>query len=37
MDILESINQNFAKQVHSLVLECEAYQIYLSESETLSK
>ena len=33
MDILESINQNFAKEVHSLVLEGEAYQTYLSELE----
>ena len=37
MDILELINQNFAKEVHSLVLEGEAYQTYLSELETLSK
>ena len=36
MDILESINQNFAKEVHLLVLEGEAYQTYLSESEILN-
>lgn len=35
MNILEMINQKFAKKVHSLVLQGEAYQTYLSESETL--
>ena len=35
MNILELINQKFAEKVHSLVLHGEAYQTYLSESETL--
>lgn len=35
MNILELINQKFAEKVHSLVLQGEAYQTYLSESETL--
>ena len=37
MNVLEMLNPKFANEVHSLVLEGEAYQTYLSESETLSK
>lgn len=33
MNVLEMLNPKFAKEVHSLVLEGEAYQTYLSESE----
>lgn len=33
MNVLEMLNQKFAEKVHSLVLEGEAYQTYLSESE----